>query len=162
ADVLRPYLEQLNLLHRIRPEGADDGSDLAKAAPADGEAIGTLGDFLLVREIGRGGMGIVYEAEQESLGRRVALKVLPAGAALDERLAIRFLREARAAGRLQHPGIVPVFASRRAEGVLYFAMELVEGRSLAEVFDGSPMVADASARIAAEIARALEHAHAAD
>ncbi len=118
-----------------------------------------LGDFRLIRELGRGGMGIVYEAQQESLGRRVALKVLPAGAALDERLAIRFLREARAAARLQHPGIVPVFASGRAEGVLYFAMELVEGRSLAEVVSEGPMAPDAAARVTAEIARALDHAH---
>jgi serine/threonine protein kinase len=107
-------------------------------------------------------MGIVYEAEQESLGRRVALKVLPAGAALDERLAIRFLREARAAGRLQHPGIVPVFASGRAEGVLFFAMELVEGRSLAEVAAEGPMPPERAAQVAVEIARALDHAHRAD
>ncbi len=118
-----------------------------------------LGEFRLIRELGRGGMGIVYEAEQESLGRRVALKVLPAGAALDERLAIRFLREARAAGRLQHPGIVPVFASGRAEGVLFFAMELIEGRSLAEIVKDGPMAPDRAARVTAEIARALDHAH---
>jgi len=118
-----------------------------------------LGEFRLVREIGRGGMGIVYEAEQEPLGRRVALKVLPAGAALDERLSIRFLKEARAAARLDHPGIVHVFTSGRAQGVLYFAMELIEGRSLAELVAGGPMDPDAAARIAAEVARALDHAH---
>src|SRR6058998_1414946 len=63
---------------------------------------GRLNEFRIVREIGRGGMGIVYEAVQESLGRRVALKILPAGAALDERLVTRFLREARAVGQLEH------------------------------------------------------------
>jgi Tol biopolymer transport system component len=119
-----------------------------------------LGEFRLVREIGRGGMGIVYEAEQESLNRRVALKVLPAAAALDERLAIRFLREARAAGRLRHPGIVPVYTSGRSEGVLYFAMELVEGRTLAEAIAGGPLPPGEAARIAAEVGRALHHAHA--
>ncbi len=107
-------------------------------------------------------MGIVYEAEQESLGRRVAVKVLPAGAALDERLAIRFLREARVTAQLQHPGIVPVFASGRAEGVLFFAMELVEGRSLAEVASEGPMQPERAARVVAQVAHALDHAHQAD
>jgi len=100
-----------------------------------------LGEFILGREIGRGGMGIVFEARQESLGRRVAVKILPAGAALDDRLAARFLLEARAVARLRHPGIVPVFASGQAEGVLFFAMEKVEGRSLAQVMDGRPLPA---------------------
>jgi Tol biopolymer transport system component len=122
--------------------------------------LGTrLGEFRLVREIGRGGMGIVYEAHQESLGRPVALKILPAGAALDERLAIRFLREARAAARLRHPAIVPVYTSGRAEGVLYFAMELVPGRTLAAAIADGPLAPEDAARIAAEIARGLDHAH---
>ncbi len=118
-----------------------------------------LGEFRLIRELGRGGMGIVYEAEQESLGRKVALKVLPAGAALDDRLAIRFLREARTAAKLRHAGIVPVFASGRADGVLFFAMELVEGRSLAEVVRVGPMAPGQAARLIAEVARALQYAH---
>ncbi len=120
-----------------------------------------LGEFRLLREIGRGGMGIVYEAVQESLGRHVALKVLPAGAALDERLAIRFLREARAAARLRHPGIVPVFTSGRDEGILYFAMELIDGHSLAEAIARGALDPAQAARLAAEVARALGHAHAA-
>ncbi len=118
-----------------------------------------LGEFTLIREIGRGGMGVVYEAEQQSLGRRVALKILPAQAALDEHLVLRFLREARAIGRLRHPGIVAVYGSGNAQGVLYFAMELVEGQTLAELIDaGSPTPEDA-ARMALEVARALTHAH---
>ena len=118
-----------------------------------------LGEFRLVREIGRGGMGIVYEAEQVPLGRRVALKVLPAGAALDERLAIRFLREARTVARLRHPGIVPVFGTGREQGVLFFAMELIEGESLAQRIERGPLPAADAARIASEIAHALQHAH---
>ena len=119
----------------------------------------TLGEYRLLREIGRGGMGIVYEAEQPSLARRVALKVLPAGAALDEQLAIRFLREARAAARLNHPGIVPVFGTGREQGVLFFAMELVDGETVAQRIERGPLAAHDAARIASEIARALQHAH---
>jgi Tol biopolymer transport system component len=121
---------------------------------------GRLGEFRILREIGRGGMGIVFEAHQEGLDRRVALKILPAGAALDEKLSIRFLREARAAARLDHPGIVRVMSSGISEGVLFFTMELIEGRSLAELIDEGPLTPDRAAALAAEIARALAHAHA--
>jgi tetratricopeptide (TPR) repeat protein len=89
-----------------------------------------VGDFLLVREIGRGGMGIVFEAEQVSLHRRVALKVLPAHSTLDERARARFRQEAEIAGRLHHPGIVAVHQVGEADGVHYLAMELVEGVAL--------------------------------
>src|SRR5262245_41174103 len=79
---------------------------IEKALSLEMGRIAALGEFRIIREIGRGGMGIVYEAEQVPLGRRVALKVLPAGAALDDRLANRFLREGSAAARLRHPGLV--------------------------------------------------------
>ena len=90
----------------------------------------TLGDFRIVREIGRGGMGVVYEAEQLSLARRVALKVLPAHVTLDERAVGRFEREAKAAARLRHPGIVEIYAVGEDAGTHFFAMELVEGTPL--------------------------------
>ncbi len=76
-----------------------------------------LGDYRIVREIGRGGMGVVYEAEQLSIGRRVALKVLPFAAVLDPRQLKRFKNEAQAAGQLHHTNIVPVFAVGCARGV---------------------------------------------
>ncbi len=94
---------------------------------------GLLGDFRLVREIGRGGMGIVYEAEQVSLNRRVAVKVLPFAAGLDPKQLQRFRNEAQTAALLNHPNIVPVHAVGCDHGVHYFAMQLVEGRSLAAV-----------------------------
>ncbi len=93
--------------------------------------IGQLGDFRLLREIGRGGMGVVYEAEQVSLQRRVALKLLPFAAALDPRPMQRFKNEALAAAHLRHENIVPVYAVGEERGVHYYAMQLVEGRSLA-------------------------------
>lgn len=89
-----------------------------------------LGDFTLVREIGRGGMGVVYEADQLSLNRRVALKVLPFAAVLDQRQIARFENEARAAAQLHHPNIVPVFSVGCERGVHYYAMQYVEGGSL--------------------------------
>jgi tetratricopeptide (TPR) repeat protein len=92
-----------------------------------------LGDFRLVREVGRGGMAVVYEAEQVSLGRRVALKVLPFAAVLDPKQLQRFKNEALAAAHLHHPHIVPVFAVGCERGVHYYAMQLVEGQSLAAV-----------------------------
>lgn len=92
-----------------------------------------LGDFRLVQELGRGGMGVVYEAEQISLGRRIALKVLPFAALLDERRRARFQNEARCAAALKHPNIVAVHAVGVERGVYYYAMELVEGRSLAQI-----------------------------
>lgn len=92
-----------------------------------------LGDYRILREIGRGGMGVVYEAEQISLGRRVALKVLPFAAVLDQRQLARFKNEAQAAAHLQHTNIVPVFAVGCERGVHYYAMQFIEGQTLAEV-----------------------------
>jgi serine/threonine protein kinase/tetratricopeptide (TPR) repeat protein len=92
-----------------------------------------LGDFRILREVGRGGMGVVYEAEQISLGRRVALKVLPFAAALDARHLQRFKNEAQAAAHLHHSNIVPVFAVGADRGVHYYAMQFIDGQTLADV-----------------------------
>jgi serine/threonine protein kinase len=108
---------------------------------------GRLGDFRINREVGRGGMGIVYEAEQVSLGRRVALKVLPFGAMMDPRQLQRFHTEARAAAGLHHSNIVPVFAVGSERGIHYYAMQFIEGRTLAQLIEeqrggpSSPMLA---------------------
>ena len=98
---------------------------------ADRSEIGQLGDFRLLREVGRGGMGVVYEAEQISLSRRVALKVLPFAAAIDPRQLQRFKNEALAAAHLQHAHIVPVHAVGSERGVHYYAMQFIDGQSLA-------------------------------
>ncbi len=93
--------------------------------------LGELGDFRLLREVGRGGMGIVYEAEQISLRRRVALKILPFAAAIDPRRLQRFKTEALTAAHVQHEKIVPVHAVGCERGVHYFAMQFIDGQSLA-------------------------------
>jgi len=91
--------------------------------------LGTLGDYRILREIGRGGMGVVYEAEQESLGRRVALKVLHLHAGQDPRLLERFRRESRAAAQLHHTNIVPVFEVGQRGGLCYYAMQFIQGQA---------------------------------
>jgi serine/threonine protein kinase/tetratricopeptide (TPR) repeat protein len=110
----------------------DDRPD-AEATPSEVAPDRTLGDFRILREIGRGGMGVVYEAEQISLGRRVALKVLPFAAMLDQQQLARFKNEARAAATLKHPHIVSVYSVGCERGVHYYSMELVEGQSLAQI-----------------------------
>src|SRR5262245_20890286 len=92
-----------------------------------------LGDFEIVRELGRGGMGVVYEARQVSLNRRVALKVLSGGLGLTPRAVQRFRREAEAAAKLHHTNIVPVYATGEQDGTHFYAMELIDGPSLDQV-----------------------------
>jgi tetratricopeptide (TPR) repeat protein len=125
-----------------------------------------LGDFRILREVGRGGMGIVYEAEQESLGRRVALKVLPGAALLDAPRVERFHREAQAAARLHHTNIVPVFGVGEHEGLHYYVMQFIEGRGLNELVsewrEKRPRGAEhwaEIARLGLQVAAGLQHAH---
>ncbi|HKB40235.1 MAG TPA: serine/threonine-protein kinase, partial [Gemmataceae bacterium] len=92
-----------------------------------------LGDFRIIREIGHGGMGVVYEAEQISLGRHVALKVLPRQVLSDARTKQRFEREAKAAAKLHHTNIVPVFGIGEHDGLPYYAMQFIPGLGLDEV-----------------------------
>jgi serine/threonine protein kinase/WD40 repeat protein len=102
---------------------------------SSGPALERLGEYRIIREIARGGMGVVYEAVQESLGRHVALKVLPSHRLLRKSQAERFRLEARAAARLHHSNIVPVFGVGESEGVHYYAMQYIHGQSLDVVLD---------------------------
>ncbi|MBI3410521.1 MAG: serine/threonine protein kinase [Planctomycetes bacterium] len=132
---LETYLDALDLVH-----GADPALSVCVAVgdadkPSEEEPLPPepLGDFRIVRRIGRGGMGTVYEAIQLSLGRRVALKTLPFAAALDANHLQRFKNEARAASQLHHTNIVPVYFVGSERGVHYYAMQLIEGQNLAEL-----------------------------
>jgi WD40 repeat protein/serine/threonine protein kinase len=130
----REHPERAEALRRILPAMvalADLGRSGATHPPD--EVAGTLGDFRLQREIGRGGMGVVYEAEQISLGRRVALKVLPFAGALDAKQLQRFKNEAQAAAHLQHPHIVPVHYVGCERGVHFYAMQYIDGHTLGAV-----------------------------
>jgi serine/threonine-protein kinase len=120
-----------------------------------------VGDFLLTKKLGEGGMGAVYRARQLSVERDVALKVLPKYLAKDPSYVERFYREARASARLDHPNIVRGIAVGEDKGYHYFAMEFVDGESCDKVLRarGRLSVGDA-VRIALDVARALDHAHA--
>jgi tetratricopeptide (TPR) repeat protein len=137
------YAEQLEALLPAMQALAISGH---WAGASDDDAIGPprmpgeLGDFRILREIGRGGMGVVYEAEQISLSRRVALKILPFAAVLDPRHLQRFKNEALAAANLDHPNIVDVYGVGCDRGIHYFAMRFIAGATLAEL-----LAADAAA-----------------
>ena len=113
------------------------------------------------RELGRGGMGIVYEADDERLGRRVAVKVLHAGADSDERKR-RFAQEARAASALKHPNIITIYDIDTPEGVDFIVMELVDGATLTRMARDGPLPLDRALDYALQIASALAASHAAN
>lgn len=120
----------------------------------------TLGEFRLVRQLGEGGMGTVFLAEQPSLDRLVALKVMRTDSLLSPTAQQRFELEARAVARLRHPHVVTMFGSGEDRGVRYLVMELVPGQSLDEVFDGSTLRSDQLVRWCHQIGSALASAHA--
>jgi len=198
-DALAGYIDRLNTGERISPDEvhfdhptlgpeiverlrafAAAGGAIADGLPgthASGETapLGALGDYKLRRQIGRGGMGVVYEAWQNSMDRRVALKVMPRAVAADTKAVARFIQEAQLAGKLSHPNIVHVHGMGVEEQVPYFAMEYVDGETLAQVLarikDAAPdtdtpfgkkesvvyfgRLADAFA----DVADGLQHAH---
>ncbi len=132
ADEIRELFPALILMERARP--VEPGRTSVANRIFDSEKLPEkLDDFRILREIGRGGMGVVYEAIQESLGRHVALKVLPRQVLVNDAQAQRFQREARAAARLNHPNIVPVFGVGEADGIHYYSMQFVRGLGLDQV-----------------------------
>jgi serine/threonine protein kinase len=142
AAVLREVLTALLFVRVAGPDLATAPSPLSPAAgnagcgvgKGEGAALrGCLGDYRILREVGRGGMGVVYEAEQISLSRRVALKVLPFAATLDPKQMQRFQIEAKAAAHLHHQNIVPIYAVGCERGVHYYAMQFVEGQTIASL-----------------------------
>ncbi len=189
---------------RLSGRSADQSDRPGKSVLPDEDVLSSrerLGDFRLIRQIGHGGMGVVYEAEQLSLSRKVAVKVLPFASMLNPQHRKRFHNEARAAATLDHPNIVPVYFVGEERGVHFYAMHLIDGQSVAQLIAemrGEPtkysravdhaVTADASAdnvethfdvrstvstqrsrhrdeyyltvaRLGAEAAEALEHAH---
>ncbi len=184
-DYLARYPEIAESIRRLFPSlAALHGQMPRESRPWPASLPVELGDYLLKEEIGRGGMGVVYRAEQRSLGRTVALKTLPWAATLSDTHLARFRNEARAAASLAHPHIVPVYSVGCDQGVNYYVMQLIAGRSVAEWLEDQRKPPDANtqgsapspslggahrttdhharlvARLAAQAARALDHAHA--
>src|SRR5271166_6138634 len=136
ADDIRDLFPALLMMEDLgESSGGTTGSLAADHGAAVSVRLQRLGDYRILREIGRGGMGVVYEAEQESLGRRVALKVLSASSLLDSKQVRRFEREAKAAAKLHHTNIVPVFGVGRQDGHHYFVMQFIAGLGLDVVLD---------------------------
>lgn len=119
----------------------------------------TIGHYRILRQLGSGGMGLVYEAEDTRLGRRVALKFLQEGSTKDSATLERFLREARAASALNHPGICTIHAIEEHEGQTFISMELLEGESLDKILSRGPLAVTRIVGIGIEVAEALDAAH---
>ena len=190
-EILAAYIEELTRAGFVDPDAIlGDHPECAAALLEDlqnyadlqgardpSAPLATLGDYTLRRRIGRGGMGVVYDAWENSMDRRVALKVLPAGVAADNRSFLRFMQEAKTAGQLAHPNIVAVYAMGVKDQTPYYAMEYVEGCTLSELIERmarAPGAADTAfgaprgtaafyagaARAFAGAAEGLHHAHA--
>src|SRR5215469_11035566 len=127
ADDIRALFPALVEMEEVKDDRA------AHAAGTERPPLQQVGDYRILREVGRGGMGVVYEAVQLSLGRRVALKVLPAHVAADGQALERFRREARSAAKLHHTNIVPVFEVGQVGDTCYYAMQFIQRQSLDQV-----------------------------
>ena len=139
ADEIRELFQSLAKLENLQKSSGDTVSE-------EIAAIESIGEYQILREIGRGGMGVVYEAHHQSLGRRVALKLLPPRLSVDNRSLARFHREARAVAKLHHSNIVPLFEVGNADGRFYFAMQLISGRSLVQAISDASSAAGSSAK----------------
>ena len=128
-------------------------------APGGAELPRAFGPYRLLKEIGRGGMGVVYQAEQPGLSRTVAVKLLLSGAYSTEAALRRFQLEAAAAAGLQHPNIVAIHDYGECDGQPYYAMDLVTGRNLAELCAGRPLPVPQAAEIIRQLAGAVHYAH---
>src|SRR6516162_2409297 len=128
AEQLRTLLPPVARMEQWKRQRMGRSSTTEAANP-----LKKLGDYRILGEVGRGGMGIVYEAIQESLGRRVALKILPKHSLLDAKKLDRFHREAQAAARLHHTNIVPVFGVGEQDGMHYYVMQFIQGKGLNDI-----------------------------
>jgi eukaryotic-like serine/threonine-protein kinase len=132
ADQIRELFPTIEAMERLKARSERSADGLASLGP---NKLERLGEFKIIREVGRGGMGIVFEAMQESLGRSVALKVLPRQALLEQRHLARFNREAKIASRLHHTNIVQVYGVGQDDGFHYYVMQYVRGVGLDKVFN---------------------------
>ena len=169
ADDIREFFPAMVEMEQVK----EDREEVTEPpTPGPLPPLGRLGDYRIIREVGRGGMGVVYEAEQVSLGRHVALKVLPKCRLLDDKAHSRFEREAKSAAKLHHTNIVPVFGVGEQDGMPYYVMQFIQGLGLDEVLEelkklqlGSPRAgesADGELRVARTLGQVSKPAGEAD
>jgi eukaryotic-like serine/threonine-protein kinase len=138
----------------ILPDAVPGGGD-----PGRQDFQGSLGDYELLEEIGRGGQGVVFRAWQKSLNRTVALKIIGLGQWASKAHIRRFRLEAEAAASLDHPCIVPIYEVAEGDGSCYFSMKLIDGGQLDEVVKRTPMSTRQAAELMAKVARTVHYAH---
>ena len=161
AIVVKAINQRRRFGRALRLVRADRPVHPAMTTPRPDPRLGTeLGPYRIEAVIGRGGMGVVYLAEQARLGRKVALKIVSPEFSDDPKARARFLRESQMAAAIDHPNILPIYEADEADGVLFIAMRLVEGTDLAARLAGGPLDPRAAAAILAQVASALDAAHA--
>ncbi len=160
ASDLRDLWGTIMVAHAVGSE-----ADSNTSPPSDADIVelqelpSRIGDYELMEEIGRGGMGVVYLARQVNLNRQLALKTILRGPFASQRDRDRFLAEAQAAARLDHPGIVPVYQVGKVDGHMYFSMKYIKGPTLSVLLEKGPMAPRQTARLLAKVSRAIEFAH---
>ena len=157
SDAIQSMFPLVASIERVK---INEQVSLDGRATLAGRVFSQLGDFRIVREVGRGAMGIVFEAHQESLDRRVAIKVLPRQCLLDDDALKRFRHEATTAAAMHHTNIVPVYGTGEADGSHYLVMQLINGESLDSILtEETDLPDDEAARISLQIADAIAYAH---
>ncbi|MCE5267061.1 MAG: serine/threonine protein kinase [Planctomycetaceae bacterium] len=156
---LRSALNCLDALEMLAPPANSSPGEDFKNVATNGSLPRDFGPYELIREIGRGGMGVVYEARQKGLDRSVAVKMILAGHLASPELVRRFQAEAKAAARLRHSNIVHIHEVGQFNGQDFFAMEYIAGQSLAERVAAGPTDPAIAVRLVATVARAVEHLH---
>ena len=172
ASSLRDRCNEATDAATIPPQSNAESSDIPNSATVppskrtsqlqatDSLPAGAVfGEFELIEELARGGMGVVYRARQKSLNRIVALKMILAGQLASKNEVQRFLTEAEAAAKLEHSDIVPIYDIGEINGQHYFSMPLIDGPSLAERLQRGPMASEEAARCLNQVANAVHFAH---
>ncbi|GIW96993.1 MAG: protein kinase [Pirellulaceae bacterium] len=163
ADELREFFAMHEQLSGFRPDKPDSNRDDLRDEQVTSSLTNSpprsLGDYDILEEINRGGMGIVYKAKHRTLGRVVALKLIRSGEMASAEEVERFQSEAEAAAALNHPGIVPIYDVGMYNGLVYYTMAFIEGHSLAELVEHGPVDPIEAARIVYKLCLAVQFAH---